>query len=113
MATKRPHHFLNTQPHKKIALWNSRKRPLEYETHINPKRQRTHEPQVPQVPQVPHEQIMQELVRMKQSIQEMREHQQLCYKTMAGQSAQIRQLEHQLLLIKNPVGEPYIPNWVT
>ena len=113
MATKRRHHFLNTQPHKKIALWSSRKRPHDDEPYTNSKRQRTHEPQVPHEPHEPHEQIMQELERMKQSMLELTEHQQMCYKIMAGQSAQIRQMEHQLLLIKNPVGEPYIPNWVT
>tara|TARA_B110000093_G_C12947521_1_gene400880 strand:+ start:742 stop:1086 length:345 start_codon:yes stop_codon:yes gene_type:complete len=114
MATKRRHHFVNTQPHKKIALWSSRKRPHDDEPYTNSKRQRTHEvPKVHKVPKVPQEQIMQELIRMNQSLQEMREHQRLCYQTMAGQSARIRQLEHQLLLIKNPVGEPYIPSWVT
>jgi len=112
--TKRPHHFLNTRPHKKIALWSSRKRPRDDEPYTNSKKQRTHEvPEVPEVPKVPQEQIMHELIRINQSIQEMREHQRLCYQTMAGQSARIRQLEHQLLLIKNPVREPYIPSWVT
>jgi len=111
--TKRPHHFLNTRPHKKIALWSSRKRPRDDEPYTNSKKQRTHEvPEVPEVPKVPQEQIMHELIRINQSIQEMREHQRLCYQTMAGQSARIRQLEHQLLLIKNPVREPYIPSWV-
>jgi len=109
--TKRPHHFLNTRPHKKIALWSSRKRPRDDEPYTNSKKQRTHE--VPEVPKVPQEQIMHELIRINQSIQEMREHQRLCYQTMAGQSARIRQLEHQLLLSKNPVREPYIPSWVT
>ena len=49
-----------------------------------------------------------EIMKLQISLNEMRHNQRMCYKIMAGQSAQIRQLEQRLHYVQNPVGEPWV-----
>lgn len=52
--------------------------------------------------------IKNEIMGLQLSFNEMKQHQQMCYKIMAGQCAQIRQLEQLLHSIQNPVVEPWV-----
>lgn len=53
-----------------------------------------------------------EMMKLQMSMNEMRQQQRLCYQIMAGQSAQIRQLEQKLHAVQHPVGEPWIQSLV-
>jgi chromosome segregation ATPase len=49
-----------------------------------------------------------EILKLQVSMSEMKQHQQMCYQIMSGQSAQIRQLEHKLQTAQCPIGEPWL-----
>ena len=49
-----------------------------------------------------------EIMKLQISMGELKQHQQMCYQIMSGQSAQIRQLEHKLQTVQCPIGEPWL-----